>query len=723
MGVLETGALIIGFITALRTAELNQQMVEAAKRGDAKAVEALLSKGATVNAKSAYGRTALDIAAGKGHLEVVKVLIKRKANVNARDSFYSATPLTWASSNKHNAVVVALLEAGASGGDTVLLSGVREKDSSLVQALLQKAKFKQDALDSALALVPSDSPAIADLLKKAGAKPLKVGYQIDAETLKSYAGSYEGQGAELMLVPDNGRLLVKFGEQTLYVLTAIDKTSFKPVGEGSVTVAIERQGDKVTGFTFKRAGINTKFKRSEERKADALKPAPIEEGPVNVAVALNWPSFRGQNASGIADGQMPPTSWDAEKGINVIWKTPIPGLGHACPIVWGDRIFVTTAVSGDPNSKFRPGQYGDVDSVNDSSVHSWRVYCIDKRTGKIVWERTAHEGVPKVKRHTKGSHANSTPATDGTHVVACFGSEGLYCYDFNGKLLWKRDLGVLDSGWFFDPDYQWGFASSPIIYKNLTIIQCDAGKNSFIAAYGLEDGNRVWLTPREEVPSWATPTVYEGKSRSEVVTNATKFVRGYDPLTGKELWRLGRNSEITVGTPVCGNGLIFVTGGYPPIRPVYAIRPGASGDITLEKGKSSNQSIAWSNEKNGTYMPSPIVYSDCLYTCANSGLVTCYDAKTGKQHYQERVRGRGGYTASPVAADGKLYFTSEDGGVQVVKAGPKLELLSSNPIGDVCMATPAISDGMIFIRSQHYLFGIGRQALAKSERPNQPTSR
>jgi outer membrane protein assembly factor BamB len=327
----------------------------------------------------------------------------------------------------------------------------------------------------------------------------------------------------------------------------------------------------------------------------------------------------------------------------------------------------------------------------------------------------AHEGVPKIKRHTKGSHANCTPATDGSHLVVCFGSEGLYCYDFAGKLLWKRDLGVLDSGFFFDADYQWGFGSSPIFYRNLVILQCDVGKNSFIAAYDVKTGNQVWQTSRDEIPSWGTPTVYEGEARAELITGGTKFARGYDPQTGKELWRLSRHAEITVPTPLAACGLIFITSGYRPIQPIYAIRPGANGDISLKEGQEVNSSVAWSKKRGGPYMTTPVAYGDYLYACSNSGIVTCYEARTGKQIYQERLGGSGGYTASPVAADGKLYFTSEEKGIRVVKAGPKFELLSTNPMGDVCMATPAISDGMIFVRTQHFIYGIGGAQVSKGK--------
>ena len=419
------------------------------------------------------------------------------------------------------------------------------------------------------------------------------------------------------------------------------------------------------------------------------------------ATTQNWPSFRGANASGVADGVPTPVSWDATKSVNILWKTAIPGLAHSSPVVWGDRVYVTTAVSSKGNEYFRHGLYGDVDSDKDTSPHTWHVYGLDKRSGKIIWDKVACEGVPKIKRHIKATHASSTPATDGKHVVAFFGSEGLYCYDVNGKLLWKQDLGVLDSGWFYDPDYQWGTASSPIIYKNMVIVQCDVQKNSFIAAYDINNGKRLWMTPREEIPSWGTPTIYEGKSRVELITNATRAVRSYDPATGKELWKFSGNPEVTATTPVVGHDLIFICNGYRPNQPIYAVRPGATGDISLKDGKTSNEFIAWSYQRGGTYMPTPIVYGEYVYLCNNNGVLSCYNAKTGERIYQQRIGDKGGaYSASPVAADGKLYLASEDGDVFVVKAGPKYEL----------MATPAISDGMIFVRGRNSVFCIAESA-------------
>ncbi|HWQ33269.1 MAG TPA: PQQ-binding-like beta-propeller repeat protein [Blastocatellia bacterium] len=432
------------------------------------------------------------------------------------------------------------------------------------------------------------------------------------------------------------------------------------------------------------------------------------------AFAQNWPSFRGANASGVVEGKPVPVKWDAEKNVNIAWKVEIPGLAHSSPVVWEDKVFVTTAVSSDPKSVFRSGLYGDVDSAEDVSKHSWRVYCLDKKTGKILWQQVAHEGVPKTKRHIKSSFASSTPVTDGKNLVAFFGSEGLYCYDLKGKLKWKVDLGVLDGGWFFDPDYQWGTASSPIIYKDLVILQCDVQKGSFIAAYSLKDGKQVWKTEREEIPSWGTPTIYEGKTRAELITNATKFIRSYDPLTGKELWRMSGNPEITATTPIARDEIIYICNGYRPNRPIYAIKAGASGDISLKDNKETNDFVIWSKQRGGTYMPTPILYGEHLFTCENHGVLTAWNAKTGERVWQQRIADKGGsFSASPVIANGNLYLASEDGEVHVARAGAKYELLASNPIGEVMMATPAISEGMIFIRGQHHLFAVAEKAEAK----------
>jgi outer membrane protein assembly factor BamB len=432
--------------------------------------------------------------------------------------------------------------------------------------------------------------------------------------------------------------------------------------------------------------------------------------------AQDWPQFRGPRATGVVEGQPSAVAWDAEKSVNTRWKTEIPGLAHSSPIVWGDKVFVSTAVTSGAKDETRYGLYGDVAPVKDNPKHTWKVYALDKHSGKILWERIAYEGLPKVKRHPKSTHADSTPVTNGKYLVVLFGSHGLYAYDLNGKLLWKQDLGILDAGWFYDADYQWEYGSSPVIYKDLVIVQADVQKDSFIAAYSLKNGKLVWKTPREEISSWGTPTIYEGKTRAELITNGSKAIRGYDPATGKELWRLTPNSEVTTPTPFVAHDLIFVTSGYAPIQPIYAIRPGANGDISLAEGKESNRFIAWSKKRGGPYMPTPVVYGEYLYTCSNQGVLTAYNAHTGERIYQERLGGKGGaFTASPVASDGKIYLSSEDGDIFVVKAGPKYELLATNPVGEVMMATPAISGGLVIVRGLKHIFAFGPAAASTTK--------
>src|SRR3989449_261858 len=387
-----------------------------------------------------------------------------------------------------------------------------------------------------------------------------------------------------------------------------------------------------------------------------------------IVSAQNWPMFRGPAASGVADGSPTPVKWDAATGENVVWKTPVPGVSVSSPIVWGDRGFVSTAVSSDPNAGIRTGLYGDVEPAKDVSRHTWRLLALDKRTGKVLWDRVAHEGIPKTKRHPKSSQATATPVTDGRRVIVSFGSEGLYAYDVDGKLLWTKDLGVLNAGWFYDPDYEWGIGSSPIIWKNLVIIQCDIQKHSFLAAFDVATGAPVWRTAREEIPSWSTPAIFENDGRTELVTQATTFIRGYDAATGKELWRLSGNSEITIPTPIVGPGVIIVTNGYRGVQPIFAIKPGASGDITLKGDATTNEFIAWSTTRGGPYIPTPVIYGDLLYILPINGVLAAYTVRTGERLYQERVGPGGSFSASPVAGDGKIYLTSEDGDVFAVKA-------------------------------------------------------
>jgi outer membrane protein assembly factor BamB len=432
-------------------------------------------------------------------------------------------------------------------------------------------------------------------------------------------------------------------------------------------------------------------------------------GEVGAAPDGNWPSFRGPRASGVSDGQKLPDRWDGARGEGVKWKTRIPGLAHSSPVVWGDRLYATSAISSLGEATFKHGLFGEGDASPDRSVHRWKLYSLDKRSGKIVWERTAYEGVPREKRHVKSTYANSTPATDGTHIVVFFGSQGLYCYDPNGRLLWKKDLGVLDLGAYDAPEYEWGTASSPIIYKNRVFVQCDTQKQDFLLAVDLATGATIWKADRNELPSWGTPNVYTGAGRAELVTNASNFIRGYDPDTGRELWRLGGSSQITAPTPVWSDDLIVVASGRRPEAPIFVIRAGASGDITLGKGAASSDRVLWSRQQRGSYMPTPLIYGGYLYVLANQGIVDCYELRSGKEIYRQRLAHQGGgFSASPVASDGRIYLSSEDGDIFVAKAGAAFELLSTNPMGERLMATPALSDGRMFVRGERHVFAIGR---------------
>jgi len=430
--------------------------------------------------------------------------------------------------------------------------------------------------------------------------------------------------------------------------------------------------------------------------------------PAATPASGSWPSFRGVEASGIADGQALPDSWNVERGENVLWKTAIPGLAHSSPIVWGNTIFLATAVSSQPNATFKPGLYGDGDASDDRSRHQWKLVAIDKKTGAIRWERVAAEGAPIDKRHIKSTYASATPATDGRIVVASFGSMGLHAFDVAGNFRWKIDWGRINLGAYDLPAFEWGPASSPIIWNGLVIVQIDTHADSFLLAVSADTGDTVWKTEREELPSWGTPTVATTPAGPVLVTNASKFVRGYDPRTGKELWRIGKSSKITAPTPIYADGVFVIASGRAPERPIFVVKPNARGDVTLAEGETSNAGVAWSKTGRGSYMPTPLAYRGQLYVLANNGVLDAYELQTGKEIYRQRLPLIGsGYSASPVAADGKLYLSSEDGEMLLIGAGPTFSHIATNSMGDTLMATPALSDGVMYVRTTKSVFAVG----------------
>jgi outer membrane protein assembly factor BamB len=418
------------------------------------------------------------------------------------------------------------------------------------------------------------------------------------------------------------------------------------------------------------------------------------------AAQQRWPSFRGADATGVEAAGQPPATWDVAAGTNVAWKTPIPGLGHSSPVVWGDRVFVTTAVAlpaagaeaaatADATVNLREGG-----SVAMTTRHAWRVYCLDRTSGRILWERTAYEGVPKVKRHAKASQASASPATDGRHVVAMMGSEGLYAFDMSGKPLWTKDLGRLNQGYAEDPKDEWSPGSSPVIHDGLVIVQNDRHADSYVAAFDVATGAEKWRVGRDEQPSWATPTLVPG-AKPTIVTNSPRFIRGHDAATGRELWRVQEGGVVKVPTPVVFEDLVIVTGGWPNGgRPIIAIRT-ATGEV------------AWKLERGSSYTPTPLVYQGVLYVCLDNGVLSAYDPRTGARHYQQRIApDSGGFSGSPVAAAGRVYFPSEDGVLYVVRAGTSFELLARNDMKEMVLSTPAIVGDQILVRTRSHVVAL-----------------
>lgn len=422
-----------------------------------------------------------------------------------------------------------------------------------------------------------------------------------------------------------------------------------------------------------------------------------------------WPGYRGYMLSGVLDNANLPETFDIVKGQNVKWITQIPGLGISSPVIWGNKLFLTTAVSETDKAGFKPGIYGDVTPVNDTSVHEWKVLCFDKNTGKTIWERTACKGVPKMKRHPKSTHANTTVATDGNYVVAFFGSEGLYCFDMTGNLLWQKNFGVLQSVFFVMKNAEWEFASSPIIHNGVLIIQCDVLENSFVAAYDLRTGNEKWKAARDEYPGWCTPNIYKYGGKSYVAVNGYKHRGGYDFETGREVWKMSGGGDIQIPSPITWKDLIFFNSAHGESSPIMAVSTDAKGDITLKEGETFNQYVKWYLPRKGSYIQTMLLYHDRLYNVNWNGSVNCLDPLTGNEIYNGKLGQAKSFIASPVASDGKIYIVDEEGTVYIIRDGDKFNLLAEVPLNDICMTAPSITDGMIYFRTQKNLICIGKK--------------
>lgn len=419
---------------------------------------------------------------------------------------------------------------------------------------------------------------------------------------------------------------------------------------------------------------------------------------------INWPQFRGAKSLGTADDPNLPETWSTTE--NVAWKTEIPGRGWASPIVWGDKVFLTTVVSEGQYEVAKKGLYFGGERLKPpTAVHHWKIYCLDFNTGKILWERLAHKGVPESSIHIKNSFASETPVTDGERVYAYFGNLGVFCYGLDGKELWSKRIKPSRTR------FGWGTAASPVIHKGRLYIVNDNDDESYLLALDAKSGKEVWRISRDEKSNWATPYIWENGQRTEIVVPATGKVRSYD-LKGQVLWEFAGMSTIAIPTPFVAHDLLYISSGYvlDRLRPLYAIRPGAQGDISLKDGQTSNAFIAWFDRQGGPYNTTPVVYGDNLYVLYDRGFFGAYDAKTGKPLYERQRLPASGFTVSPWAYNGKIFCLSEDGDTFVIPAGKDFKVAGRNSLDELCMATPALVRGSLLIRTETKLYRIQKGA-------------
>ncbi len=420
----------------------------------------------------------------------------------------------------------------------------------------------------------------------------------------------------------------------------------------------------------------------------------------------NWPRFRGAQATGVArEDPRLPDRWS--KTENIRWKTEIPGWGWSSPIVYGNRAFVTSVTSESDYDKPKAGLYlGGGRRKPPKGIHRWLTHCVDVDTGKILWTREAHRGQPEAPRHPKSTYASETPVTDGERVYVLFGDVGLYAYNFEGELVWKQQIKTEETF------YGYGAAASPVVHGDQVIIVYDNQKESFIESFDSTTGKPRWRTLRNEKSTWATPFVWVTEERTEIVVAGKRKIRSYD-LQGKVLWELaGRMSNLVIPSPFASGGMVYVASGYigDKHRPGYAIRPGAKGDITLSKGETSNEFIRWYQPLISPYNTTPIVYRGHFYTIHDRGFITCHDALTGEEVYgKTRLPFQSSFTSSPWAYNGKIFCLTEQGTTHVIRAGPKFELLHSNELDELSMASPAVSRGRVFLRTASNLYCIEKE--------------
>jgi outer membrane protein assembly factor BamB len=705
--------LILVLLTAPATADSVRDLLLAARSGDVAKVRQLVESGLPVNGSDDWGTTPLALAARWGKVEVARYLLDKGADPSAREVFFGASVLDFAlwTGGPEFEIAKMLLRAGAADRGAALARALAEGDVELARVAAESGPLPVSEAVELRGRYGDTKGELAAILADLRTRPDPPPPTYSAVDLAGFTGHFEsgdGETSAEVLAGDGGLTVERAGERA--EVAAIAERRFRSA-DGKLTLRFFGRAGTVEGVSLELAGEEPVRLRLVDLSPVVQATSTAAPSPAPRPPTVHWPGFRGANRSGIGDGAEPPVAFDLASGAGVAWRVPLPGLGNSSPVVWGDRVYVTTAVAEGGSVPLRTGLTGAGDEVEEAREHRWLVLAFDKATGDRIWQTEVGRGVPLTKRHFKATQANSTPATDGDHLVVVFPTAGLACLGMEGEIHWKHELGGLNAGGFNDPGLEWGFAASPIIHDGRVILQVDIHDGPYLAAWDLYSGEKLWRTERPDVaPSWATPAIWPTSSGEELVTNAS-IIHGYDPATGGELWSLSPTSVQVVASPVVGSELLYVSSGYPPARPIYAVEPGIRGHHEIEPG-AEDAALAWHRRRGGAYMPTPLLYRGLLYIVHHTGRIEAHDAATGGTVYRARFSKGGTNTSSPVAANGLIYQGTEEGTLYVLAAGDEYRELAVHEFGAPLMATPAISEGLLIVRTPGELIALRRTPVA-----------
>ncbi len=678
-------------------------LLEAARAGSVEEVVDLVEQGVDVDSTDKYGSTALAAAAVNGHLEVVETLLEKGADPNLAETFYGARPLEMALFfAQQRAVALALLAHGAEDRDQALGFAMQGGDLELATAAIDAGPIRESTLEQLRAAGLEGE--FAALLERAESRPDPAPPTYALEELHRFTGLYEGfagdESAEAVL--REGRLRLSVSGGAFEDLEVRGERAFINAA-GSIRASFFGRAGTIEGIALDRDGEQpASLRRAVAEPVGVAGFVAPEE--VAGSETVHWPAFRGSNRTGVGDGAEVATHWDLASGSGIRWDADLEGLGNSSPIVWGDRVYVTTAVATGIDQTLRTGLTGEGTPVSEEVEHSWKVIAFDKKTGDRVWETEIGRAIPATRRHFKATQANSTPATDGESIVVVFPTAGMAVLEMDGTVRWQLDLGGLNAGAFSDPGIEWGYASSPILVDGRVILQVDVHEGPYLAAWDARTGEELWRVDRDVAPSWSTPAIVEGSDGDELVVNGST-IHAYDPANGEELWSLGPNSELVIAAPVVSDQSVIVSAGYPPIKPIYAVPAGIRGDLAIAD-PVSDERLLWGHGRGGAYMPTPLLYRGVYYVIHHNGIFVTYDAGSGAALTKSRFSQRGTFTASPVAANGRLYAGTEEGLMYVLEADPEYAEVAVHDFGEPLMATPAISEGALFVRTPSRLLAI-----------------